>query len=257
MGARFRARGYTEDAPRAHSSAGRARRWQRRGRRFEPGWVHWKAARRAAFRVLVAGWPHDRAPVGALHDEREHAVGEVRLDGVDRTVDQPVALVAREPHVERALVAGVDHLGVQAVGGERLGEVAADPAARHVDLDRLGHAGSITARGRPYACFLRSRGTRAGRASGWRSWRARSSSSGTRWLVFTKGSRRTFPPASGTAATSSPSHRATIRRPKGSGCSASAARRSSAGSSDALHMRSSSSPSRAAEVLANRARGTW
>ena len=26
--------------PRGHSSAGRARRWQRRGRRFEPGWLH-------------------------------------------------------------------------------------------------------------------------------------------------------------------------------------------------------------------------
>src|SRR5207302_2573723 len=26
--------------PRAHSSAGRASRWQREGRRFEPGWVH-------------------------------------------------------------------------------------------------------------------------------------------------------------------------------------------------------------------------
>ena len=32
--------GYTGSVPGAHSSAGRASRWQREGRRFEPGWVH-------------------------------------------------------------------------------------------------------------------------------------------------------------------------------------------------------------------------
>jgi hypothetical protein len=48
LGAGFRARSYTETAPGAHSSAGRATRWQRVGRRFEPGWVHLRSPRKRA-----------------------------------------------------------------------------------------------------------------------------------------------------------------------------------------------------------------
>ena len=40
LGRRLRVRGTTLECSWGHSSAGRALRWHRRGRRFEPGWLH-------------------------------------------------------------------------------------------------------------------------------------------------------------------------------------------------------------------------
>jgi hypothetical protein len=68
----------------------------------------------------VARRAHDCAAVGALHDEREHAVGEIRLDRVHRLVEKPVALVGREPHVQRAALVALDDFAVQPVCGESI-----------------------------------------------------------------------------------------------------------------------------------------
>src|SRR5581483_4183896 len=94
-------RSYTDNAAGAHSSVGRASAWHAEGRRFETGWVHWKAARGAAFALLVSRRPHDRAAVCPLHDERRSLLGEIRLDRVYRVVDEPPVLV-RKAHAQRA-----------------------------------------------------------------------------------------------------------------------------------------------------------
>lgn len=88
---------------------------------------------------LVAGRANDGAAVRTLDDERQHPFREELLDRVDRALDEPLALARSEAHLQRAALAFVHDLRVQAVRGERLREVAPDAAPRNVDLDRLGH----------------------------------------------------------------------------------------------------------------------
>jgi inner membrane transporter RhtA len=97
------------------------------------------ALQRPEGKPLVRGRADDHATVAALHDERQHAIGEVSLDRMHGTGNQPLVLVVGEGDAQDAAVAVLDDLGVETVCGECLGEVAADAAPGHFDLDRLGH----------------------------------------------------------------------------------------------------------------------
>jgi hypothetical protein len=89
--------------------------------------------------LLVRGRANDHAAVAALHDERQHAVGEVRLDRVQSAGDEALALVVDERHLQDAPLSVLDDRRVEAVRRKRLGEVAAHAAARDFDLDRFRH----------------------------------------------------------------------------------------------------------------------
>jgi hypothetical protein len=72
VGEDLRVRRYTR-ASWGHSSVGRARRWQRRGRRFEPGWLH---LRNPPLRLVSPSrWlatPPSGAPRSVLHRQPLH-----------------------------------------------------------------------------------------------------------------------------------------------------------------------------------------
>ena len=96
--------------------------------------------------ALVGRRPDDDRAVGALNHERQHAVGEIRLDRVDRTGEQALVLIVGPGHVQRARLVAVDDLRTETVRGEDLGEIASDAAPRYFDLDHLGHPNL------PYPC---------------------------------------------------------------------------------------------------------
>ena len=199
---------------------------------------------RAAFalRGLVRRRPHNRPAVRPLHDERQHAVGAVRLDRADRVVEQPLALVGGEPHVQARTVRRCRPSRPSAharraprssrcrcPGGARRSRSSQPPPGSLPRSASSMHASAASAGRAPGAERARAAARRAPRAG------ARAGRSSRTGLAATS------PPLSGSAATSLPSRSATTSRPKGTGTSDSAARRSIAGSSAGLHIRSSMS----------------
>ncbi len=74
-----------------------------------------------------------------VDDERQHLVADPSLDRVGDVSEQPLLLVARVGHVEDARSFFFDEIGLEPVGRERLGEIAAEARAQQFDVDGDGH----------------------------------------------------------------------------------------------------------------------
>jgi hypothetical protein len=100
-------RAATIPSPRAHSSAGRASRWQREGRRFEPGWVHLLLGGEAGLAILALVGEVD--PVGARRDGLDAFLDEkVREGYVIETRTDTHAIISRRPKGLRRFTSGAD-----------------------------------------------------------------------------------------------------------------------------------------------------